>query len=586
MIRYANIRRTLFSALLLIGALALGWPKSSGLAQDSTALGTIFGRVLDEQGQPVEGATIILQLTGIIDPVLHTATQSDGSFALTLPASIEITSSAETPAALQPLAGLLGETVLLRIERPHFDSAEIQLDAASVQRIQSGAAVEISAITLVRNVDLAFWIATAIFIGVLLLIATDKLHNTLAALVGASLVLIISYLGHPISEHLYIFDFTDSLKYIDWNVIFLIMGMMIVIAVVENTGIFQWLAFFAYRISGGNVFILLPILMLIAGIASAFLDNVTTMLLMTPITIQIAIALGINPLAFLIPEVMSSNVVGISTLIGTPTNILIGSYAHISFRDFLTSLTPGVLMAFGGLLLYSILVYRKELTVASEASPMLLEHLAERGRITQPEHLKKAGWVGLGMLMLFIFGENIHLLPAVTALVGATTLMVWIKPDIEEMIEAVDWTTLVFFMALFMAVGAIQEVGLISFIAVFIGRMVGENLVLAMIVVTWLSAILSMVVANIPFTAAMLPVIGFLTATIPGAESKVLFFCLSVGSAMGGNGSLIGASANMITSGIAERAGYSISYMYFLKKGFPVLLITVGIATLWLLFKF
>ena len=190
------------------------------------------------------------------------------------------------------------------------------------------------------------------------------------------------------------------------------------------------------------------------------------------------------------------------------------------------------------------------------------------------------------MLLLFIFGEKIHLLPAVTALVGATTLMVWIKPDIEEMIEAVDWTTLVFFMALFMVVGAIQEVGLISYIAVFIGQLVGENLVLAMIAVTWLSAILSMVIANIPFTAAMLPVVGFLTTTVPGAESKVLFFCLSVGSAMGGNGSLIGASANMIASGIAERAGYSISYMYFLKKGLPALLITVGLAMLWLLIKF
>jgi Na+/H+ antiporter NhaD/arsenite permease-like protein len=325
---------------------------------------------------------------------------------------------------------------------------------------------------------------------------------------------------------------------------------------------------------------------LITGVASAFLDNVTTMLLMTPITVQIAIAMGINPLAFLIPEVLASNVIGVSTLVGTPTNILIGSYGNISFNDFLSNLTPGVLIAFIGLIVYCWFSYRKELRQVQGPSALLLEKLGERGKITEPEHLKKAGWVGAGMLVLFIFGERIHLVPAVTALIGATALMVWIRPDIEEMIEAVDWTTLVFFMSLFIVVGAIQEVGLISFVADGIGRLVGDNLTFAMLAIIWIGAILSMVIANIPFTAAMLPVIGFLTVTIPGAESKALFFCLSVGSAMGGNGSLIGASANMVTAGIAESAGYPISYVYFMKKGIPALLITVGLASVWLLLRF
>jgi Na+/H+ antiporter NhaD/arsenite permease-like protein len=310
------------------------------------------------------------------------------------------------------------------------------------------------------------------------------------------------------------------------------------------------------------------------------------MLLMTPISIQIAISMGINPLALLIPEVMASNVIGISTLIGTPTNILIGSYAGLSFNDFLLKLTPGVFLAFIGLVIYSQIIYRKELSTARDPSPVLMKQLEERGRITEPENLKKAGWIGLGMLLLFMFGEQIHLLPAVTAIIGATALMVWIRPNIEEMIEAVDWTTLVFFIGLFIVVGGIQEVGLISFIADFIGNLVGENLPLAMMAIVWFSAILSTVVANIPFTAAMLPVIGYLTATIPGAQNQVLFYCLSVGSAMGGNGSLIGASANMVTSGISERAGYNISYAYFLKKGFPALIITVTLASIWLLFHF
>jgi Na+/H+ antiporter NhaD/arsenite permease-like protein len=309
---------------------------------------------------------------------------------------------------------------------------------------------------------------------------------------------------------------------------------------------------------------------------------------MTPITIQIALAMGINPLALLMPEVMASNVAGISTLIGTPTNILIGSFATISFNNFLANQTPGVMLALLGLVGYNLFVYRKDLlgSGASQVSTLLMEKLAERARITEPSHLRKAGWVGAGMLLLFVFGERVHLLPAVTALMGATALLVWIRPDIEEMIEAVDWTTLVFFISLFVVVGAVQEVGLISLIATGIGKLVGQNLILAVLIVIWFSAVLSMVIANIPFTAAMLPVVGFLTTTIPGAESKVLFYCLSVGSAMGGNGSLIGASANMVTAGISERAGHPLTYLYFLRKGFPALLITVALATVWLLLRF
>jgi Na+/H+ antiporter NhaD/arsenite permease-like protein len=311
-------------------------------------------------------------------------------------------------------------------------------------------------------------------------------------------------------------------------------------------------------------------------------------LLMTPISVQIALAMGINPLAFLMPEVLASNVVGISTLIGTPTNILIGSFAKISFNDFLRNLTPGVLLAVLGLIVYSELSYRRELRAHAESgvSPLLLEKLAERARIAEPGHLKKAGIVGAVMITLFVLGEHFGLQPAVTALMGATALLVWIRPDIEEMIEAVDWTTLVFFMALFIVVGAIQEVGLISFVADAIGRLVGGNLLASILIIIWFSAVLSMIIANIPFTAAMLPVIGYLTATVPGAQSKVLYYCLSVGSAMGGNGSLIGASANMVTAGIAERAGHPITYIYFLKKGLPAMLITVFLATLWLLLRF
>jgi len=480
------------------------------------------------------------------------------------------------------------DRIVMHIERPHFHEMDIDLGEEAIQTLRLGQPVGVPEVVLTRKITPAFWIATLVFVGVLILIATGTLHNTLAALLGMAVVLGVSYLGEPINNGLFIFLFQEALAYVDWDVIFLIMGMMMVIAVVERTGIFQWMAFMAYRISGGRIWLLVIILMLITGIASAFLDNVTTMLLMTPISVQIALALGIGPLALIIPEVFASNVVGISTLIGTPTNILIGSFANITFADFLINLTPGVLMALAGLVIYCLLIYREDLFTASShgTSDIMVERLGERARITEPGHLRKAAWVGAGMLILFVFGEHIHLIPAVTAIIGATALLIWIRPNIDEMIEAVDWTTLVFFIALFIIVGAVQEVGLISFIAEIIGQAVGNNLILAMLAVIWLSALLSTVIANIPFTAAMLPVVAFLTATIPGANNKVLFFCLSVGSAMGGNGSLIGASANMVTAGIADRAGFPITYAYFFRKGFLALLITVGLATIWLLFRF
>jgi len=542
-----------FGILLLIGgwlAFAFFTPKASAQVVDIQPL--IVGKVIDPQNQPVSGVSLSLVSSG--NKILsETKTQDDGSYALPVPEE-------------------KFSNVSIQVTRPHFKGLSIELQDSDINQLLSGETLVLSDIKLERRIGIGFWISTVIFVVVLVLIATGKLHNTLAALVGASLLLGISYLGSPINKNLFIFDFAGSLKYIDWNVIFLVMGMMMV--------------FFAYRISRGRMLILLPILMLITGIASAFLDNVTTMLLMTPITVQIAIAVGINPLALLIPEVMASNVIGVSTLVGTPTNILIGSYGNISFTDFLENLTPGVMLAFVGLLIYSIFTYKNELRNAHPASPVLMEKLAETGKITQPDHLKKAGVVGGGMLLLFIFGEKVHLLPSVTALIGATALLVWIRPDVEEMIEAVDWTTLVFFMALFIVVGSIQEVGLISIIASWIGNLVGTNIFLAILAITWFSAILSMVIANIPFTAAMLPVIGFLTATIPGAESKVLFFCLSIGSAMGGNGTLIGASANMVTAGIADAAGFKISYAYFLRKGFPAVVITVGLAFLWIVLRF
>jgi Na+/H+ antiporter NhaD/arsenite permease-like protein len=335
------------------------------------------------------------------------------------------------------------------------------------------------------------------------------------------------------------------------------------------------------------LWLLVTILIVITAIASALLDNVTTMLLMAPITIQIALTVGINPLALLLPEVLASNVGGISTLIGTPTNILIGSYAGLGFNDFLINLTPGVVLALVALTLYVVVYYGQEYAAAgSRLSDAMRERLRESGQITEPVKLRKAGAIFGVMLFFFIAGDAIHLVPAVTAIIGAVAMLLWVSPDIEEMLNVVDWTTLVFFIALFIAVGALQEVGLIGMIASGIGDLVGGNLTATILVLIWSAALLSGVIDNIPFAATMLPVVGYLSRTVPGAESGVLWYALSVGAAMGGNSTLIGASPNLVTAGIAERAGYRITYVDFLKVGLPATIVTVIIGTIWIFIRF
>ncbi len=529
---------------------------------------SLVGWLIDAQGQPVGNADIEVYDSGSEEPVATAESQSDGSFILELP-------------------DRSFETLSVEISHPHFHGQTWVAGAEELGQIREGAAVRLPDITMQRRITLGFWIATFTFVGMLVLIALEKLHNTMAALLGAAIVLGVSFVGRPLNPDFFILDFERALQYVDFDVIFLVMGMMIVVGILETTGVFQWTAYQAYRLSRGRAWVLVIILMLLTSVASAMLDNVTTMLLMAPITLEIALALGINPLSLIIPEVLASNIGGISTLIGTPTNILIGSYADIGFGDFVVNLTPGVILAQVALTVYVLVLYRRQYREASGGlSPAMLERLRENGRITQPKTLAKAGAIFVLTLLLFVVGEQIHLVPAVTAILGAVFMLLVVDIDVQEMLRVVDWTTLMFFIALFMVIGAIQEVGLVSMIAAAIKQLVGENLSLSLLAIIWAGALLSGVIDNIPFTAAMLPVVGYLTQTIPNASSKVLYYGLSVGSAMGGNSTLIGSSPNMVAAGITERAGYRISYVDFLKVGLPATLITVVMATIWLLIRF
>ena len=567
-----KLLRRMGGPLLLLLALALALvftlsnPREVAHASGMPALA---GRVVDSQGQAVSKVHLALYLNGEEEARVEGESGRDGTLILDLPEELKV------------------EALRLEISHPHFHPRTWQATVEELSHLDDGLALRLPNIELERRLTIGFWVASLSFLAMLILIATERLHGTLAAFLGASVILPVSLVGRPFNEGLFIFDFEQAIEYVNFDVIFLVMGMMIVIAVIEETGVFQWTAYQAYRLSGGRVWLLVVILMLFTSVASALLDNVTTMLLVAPITLQIALTLGVDPLSLLIPEMLASNVGGISTLIGTPNNILIGSYAGITFNDFVSNQTVGVLIAQLVLTGYVLLVYRKEYkTAGQEASPALLKRLRENARITQPEKLRKAGTVFVAILALFVVGESFHLVPAVTATLGAVVMLLVVRADIADMLRVVDWTTLVFFIALFMVVGAIQEVGLISYGASAIQQLVGDSLVTATVVTAWSTALLCLLIPTIPLTAALLPVVGFLSGNLTGAGNKVLYYSLSMGSALGANSSLVGATNNMVTASIAERAGFPISYRKFLKVGFPAVLLTMVVGTVWLLVRF
>ncbi len=354
---------------LLVGFVTI-WSLVSAPGSAHASGGTaVSGRVIDSQGEPVVEAEAALYLNGEPEPLVHQETDQDGYFVLDLPA-LPITAA---------------EVV---IARPHFESTTWVAAETDVEILNGGASVRISDIEMQRKLTAGFWIAALIFAGMLALVISEKLHTTAAALLAAAAILTVSLVGQTFAEGLYIIGFEQAIGYVDFEVIFLVLGMMIIVSTIERTGIFQWTAYQAYRLSRGRIWLLAVILMVLTSVASALLDNVTTMLLVAPITLQIALTLQVNPLALLIPEMLASNVGGIATLIGTPNNILIGSYAGLGFNDFLANLTPGVLMIQVALTLYVLWVFRKPYQGgAGTDSKTLLALLKENARITEPEVL-------------------------------------------------------------------------------------------------------------------------------------------------------------------------------------------------------
>ncbi|MDN5380065.1 ArsB/NhaD family transporter [Thermodesulfobacterium sp.] len=444
-------------------------------------------------------------------------------------------------------------------------------------------------IILERYIGPAFWIATIVFVVTYALISFELLHRTVAAMLGAATILILTYTLGTINSDFHIISFERAIEAIDMNVIFLLMGMMVIIGVLKHTGVFQWCAYMSYKLARGNVMVLSIISFFFIAITSAFLDNVTAMLLYTPVLIEISIALKINPLSLLIPGIMASNVGGTATLIGDPPNIMIGSYTGLTFMQFVYALTPVVLICMIALIIYNKFFYSKEYKKGKvDDVDAFLSYLKEEYKITDKTLLTYGLIVMLIVIGFFATHGYWHMEVSIPALFGAGILFTYAvltkKVKMLELIEKdIEWTTLLFFIFLFIIVGAVEEVGLLAIIADWVHNLSAGNLTVAICLILWVSAIMSAFVDNIPFTATMLPIVAYLTKVIPGAESNVLWWALALGACLGGNGTMIGASANVVTIGIAESAGYKISFFGFMKYAFVYMLITIIISNIWLL---
>ena len=420
--------------------------------------------------------------------------------------------------------------------------------------------------------ELQHIIAICIFLGVIIAIISEKIHRTVAALVGAVLLLL---------THVLTVD--GAMEFVDVNTVGVLVGMMLFVAVVKNSGLFEYIAIRAAKFTRGQPIATLIMFTIITTVLSAFLDNVTTVLLIGPMAIAITQILEINPVPFLITQAIASNLGGTATLIGDPPNIMIGSAAGLSFMDFVMNTGVVVLIV---LVIYCLLfsvMYRKELVVKEENMQKVMK-LDENLAIKDKGLLIKSVVMIVLVVVAFIFHDQLGVESATVALTAAGIMLLIGHQDAEEIVLGVEWSTILFFIGLFVVVGGLNSTGIISAAANWLLALIDNNLVVAMMLILWASAILSAFLDNIPFVAAMIPLI--MTMGDSGMNIMPLWWALSLGACLGGNGSLIGASANVVLAGIGAKNGHPITFAKFLKVGFPLMLISIVISTIYLLVRF
>jgi len=422
-------------------------------------------------------------------------------------------------------------------------------------------------------------VAVGVFALAYLLIATGKVNRVAVALGGAGLMLALRLVSSADAFH------SERLG-IDWDVIFLLLGMMVIVGVLRHTGLFDYLAIWSAKRARGRPARILAALVLITAVASALLDNVTTVLLVAPVTVLICERLGVPPVPFLIAEALASNIGGTATLIGDPPNIIIASQAGLSYNDFLVHLAPLVVVLLAVFLLLLRRLFGPALASNPQRAAQLLA-LDEREAITDPALLVRALVVLAVVTVAFALHGMLHYEPSVVALLGAGLLVLLARGDPARFLREVEWPTLAFFMGLFIMVGALVKTGVITTLAEAAARATGGSLLVASGLLLWVSGALSAIVDNIPYVATMAPVTGAMVATIPdNHDPRVLWWSLALGADLGGNATAIGASANVVVLGLADRAGHRIGFLEFARYGALVAGVTMAISMLYLWLRY
>ena len=420
--------------------------------------------------------------------------------------------------------------------------------------------------------DVSQIVSIAVFVVVMFAIMTEKLHRSLAAIVGAMLVLA-----------LHVLPFDAAMEHIDFNTLGVLLGMMLFVSVVKLSGMFEFLAIKAARLAKGEPWTVMLLFVLLTAVLSALLDNVTTVLLIGPMTLTVCKLLDVNPIPFFMTEILASNIGGTATLIGDPPNIMIGSAAGFTFFDFILYDAPAVVVILAAVLVVFYFLYGRKMQVNEEHRARIME-LDEHAMIKNKRLLKQS-YVMIGLVVVgFMAHGALGLESSVIALGAAGIIMLISGESIEEALANVEWTTLAFFAGLFVIVGAMAETGVIEMLAHALIDATGGNVFVTMLVLLIGSAVISSFLDNIPFVATMIPIL--LAMESSGMDVTPLWWAVSLGACLGGNGTLIGASANVVLSDISKKNGHEITFVQFLKTGFPIMLLTVAIAGLYLVVRF
>lgn len=408
-------------------------------------------------------------------------------------------------------------------------------------------------------------LAVATFLIVLALIASERVHRTKVALLGAAIVVLL------VGE----FDQDKAIESVDFNTIGLLAGMMILVYLTQQSGVYDYIAVRAGQFSKGRPLAIVMSMAATTALLSAFLDNLTTILLVVPVTFLLCDALDIDPIPLILIEVIASNVGGTATLIGDPPNIIIAGHTDLSFNEFIVNLAPIVVVVFAIVIPLLYLYFRKSFQISEQNRRYVME-LDPAASISDAKELRRTGPVLVATIVAFFAHQALHIEPATVALTGAAIALLITTVPLERALSNIEWPTLFFFVALFVMVGALEETGAISHVADFAKDLTGGERAAELMGILWISAIGSAVVDNIPFTTAMLPVVSELQGQ---GGDDAYWWALALGACFGGNATIIAAAANVAAAGLTERAGKPIGFMVFLKVGIPVMLISMALAS-------